>query len=163
MLDFPFGVVLSILAVAFLASRKWQSPKDPAPAGGQALIDFTLEVRWRVKMCDVPGFADHLVRFSYLARAGATRVVTADEEFVPGDHVVIIGADKPVREAVDFLGERVPEHLAQDRSKVDFRRILISNARIAGHTVGELDIRADSTASSHECGAGTSICSPTTI
>ena len=142
MLDFPFGVVLSILAVAFLASRKWQSPKDPAPAGGQALIDFTLEVRRRVKMCDVPGFADHLVRFSYLARAGATRVVTADEEFVPGDHVVIIGADKPVREAVDFLGERVPEHLAQDRSKVDFRRILISNARIAGDTVGELDIPA---------------------
>ena len=69
-------------------------------------------------------------------------MVTADEEFVPGDHVVIIGADKPVREAVDFLGERVPEHLAQDRSKVDFRRILISNARIAGDTVGELDIPA---------------------
>ena len=42
-------------------------------------------------MRDVPGFAEHLVRFSYLCRDGETRVVHADEEFEPGDRVVVIG------------------------------------------------------------------------
>ena len=139
-ITYPLGVVLSIVAVAFLASRRWNSPKDPEPITGQALIDFTLEVKRSAKMCDVPGFADHLVRFSYLARNDRVRVVTMDEEFQPGDRVVIIGPDQPCKQALEFLGEKIPEHLAQDRSKVDFRRILISNPHIAGHTVGELEI-----------------------
>ena len=139
-ITYPLGVVLSIVAVAFLASRRWNSPKDPEPIAGQALVDFTLQVKRPAKMCDVPGFADHLVRFSYLARNDRVRVVTMDEEFQPGDRVVIIGPDKPCEQALEFLGERIPEHLAQDRSKVDFRRILISNPHIAGHTVGELGI-----------------------
>jgi putative transport protein len=91
-------------------------------------------------MRDVPGFGEHLVRFSYLCRGGKIRVVHPDETFEPGDDVVIIGPADPVEVAATFLGHRVSTHLAHDRSTVDFRRILISNPVIAGHTISDLDI-----------------------
>jgi len=45
-----------------------------------------------------------------------------------------------VQRAVDFLGIRVNRHLAHDRSVVDYRRVLLSNAALAGRTVEDLDI-----------------------
>ena len=63
-----------------------------------------------------------------------------DEEFELGDAVVIIGPAGPVAAAVEFLGRRAAKHLANDRSAVDYRRILISNPMIAGRTIGSLDI-----------------------
>jgi putative transport protein len=54
--------------------------------------------------------------------------------------VVIIGPKEAVTEATNFLGHQVTRHLAQDRSAVDFRRFTVSDRRVAGRTVGELDI-----------------------
>jgi putative transport protein len=139
-ITYPFGVLLSIVAVAVVFSRPWQSVKDPPPASGQVLTDLTIAVGRRARTRDIPGFREHRIRFSYLARDGQVRVAEPDEEFLPGDRVVIIGPAPAVQVAVDFLGERVAQHLAQDRSKVDYRRILISNSRIAGRTIGELDV-----------------------
>src|SRR5664279_1025394 len=91
-------------------------------------------------MCDVPGFAEHLVLFSYLCRGSTVRVVQPDEEFREGDTVVLIGPAEPVATATSFLGHKFGQHLAHDRSTVDDRRILISNPMVAGRTIGDLDI-----------------------
>ena len=139
-LTYPIGVVVTIVAVSIILNRTWSSPKDPLPTAGQALVDFTIEVQRPGRMRDVPGFTEHLVRFSYLCRADEIRVVREAEEFEPGDCVVIIGPAEPVAVAVDFLGRKVSKHLAHDRSAVDYRRILISNPMIAGRTIGDLDI-----------------------
>ena len=139
-LTYPVGVVLTIVAVSIILNRSWRSPKDPPPLAGQRLVDLTVEVLHPIRMIDVPGFAEHEVRFSYLCRDGETRVVRGDEEFGPGDRVVIIGPAEPVATAVALLGRQARKHLAHDRSEVDFRRILISNPVIAGRTIGSLDI-----------------------
>lgn len=139
-LTYPVGVVITIVAVSIILNRTWRSPKDPPLLAGQPLVDLTVVVEHPVPMEDVPGFREHLIRFSYLCRDGDTRVVREEEKFERDDRVVIIGAAEHVAPAVDFLGHRATKHLAHDRSDVDFRRILISNPMIAGRTVGSLDI-----------------------
>lgn len=139
-LSYPFGVVLTIVAMAVVLTRSWPCPKDQPPLAAQALVDFTIEVRRTARMSEVPGFAQHLVRFSYLRRGDRTRVVREDEEFRPGDRVVVIAPAEVAAAACDFLGRKCRHHLAHDRSEVDYRRILISNPMIAGRSVGSLDI-----------------------
>ncbi len=139
-LTYPFGVVITIVAVSIILNRTWAAPKDPPPVAGQHLVDFTIVVEHPARMQDVPGFTQNLVRFSYLCRDGACRVVREDEEFELGDRVVIIGPAEPAAAATDFLGRKDARHLAHDRSDVDYRRILISNPMIAGRTIGSLDI-----------------------
>jgi putative transport protein len=74
-------------------------------------------------------------------RHGATVAVSAGrDDVVPGDRVVLIGPKEAVNRAVEWLGSRVDEHLAHDRRDVDYRRVLLSNARLAGHSVADLDI-----------------------
>ena len=43
-------------------------------------------------------------------------------------------------EAVRWLGTRADERLAHDRREVDYRRVLLSSAHLAGATVAELDV-----------------------
>jgi putative transport protein len=54
--------------------------------------------------------------------------------------VVLIGPQEAVGRAVDWLGSRADEHLAHDRRDVDYRRVLLSNSRLAGRSVVDLDI-----------------------
>jgi putative transport protein len=139
-LSYPVGVTLAILALAIVLTRPWQARRDPLPMAGRSLIDLSVEVEHPCRMQDVPGMGDHSVRFSYLSHDGQVRVVKSDDEFQLGDRVVIIGPEEPVQQAVQYLGRRVHHHLAHDRSTVDYRRILVSDPRIAGRTIGELDI-----------------------
>ncbi len=105
-LTYPVGVVLTIVVVSFVLGRAWPAPKDPLPAGGAKLIDLTVEVQHSVPMRDVPGFVEHLVRFSYLCRNGEIRVVHPDEVFETGDTVVLIGPADPVAAGIAFLGRQ---------------------------------------------------------
>lgn len=139
-LTYPFGVVLTIVAMSVILNRTWPCPKDQPPLAAQALVDFTIEVQRSARLSEVPGFGEQLVRFSYLRRDGVTRVVGEDEMLLPGDRVVVIAPAGPAAAACDFLGHRAKRHLAHDRSEVDYRRILISNPMIAGRTIGSLDI-----------------------
>jgi putative transport protein len=139
-LCYPVGVAVAILAVASVLARPRPSRRDPAPMAASGLVDLSVDVRRRVRLSDVPGVTEKLARFSYLARDGHTRVVTPDEELLPGDRVVVVGPEPAVQRVVDFLGPRVSEHLAHDRSVVDYRRVLLSNPAIAGRTLEQLDI-----------------------
>ena len=139
-LTYPVGVTVAILAVSVLVTRRWPAARDTASVAAQGLVDLSVAVRRPGPVRDVPGFGAHLVRFSYLLRDGQTRVVTEQDELQVGDQVVVIGPAEPVRQAVDYLGERVSTHLAHDRSQVDYRRILLSRPQLAGRTVAELDI-----------------------
>ena len=139
-ISYPVGVVVSILVVAAVLARPWPARNDSAAAAGAGLIDISVEVARPGPLREVPGFTDGSVRFSYLRRAGGTRVVTGDETLHVGDRVVVVGPEEPVRRAGSFLGHRVDEHLAHDRSEVDYRRFLVSNPGVAGRTIGELDL-----------------------
>ena len=139
-LAYPLGVVVTIVLVSVVLSRPWESPRDPQPAAGIGLIDVSAEVLRPGPLREIPGVAEGTVRLSYLARDGRTRVVDADEDLHAGDQVVVVGSRQAVVDAVTHLGRRQHEHLAHDRSVVHFRRFVVSDRRVAGRTVQDLDI-----------------------
>lgn len=139
-LAYPVGVVVTILVVAVALSRPWSARADPDSAAGVGLVDISVAVDRPSRLCDVPGIREGTVRLSYLARDSAMRVVTPNEELHVGDQVVVVGPEDAVRKARDHLGHRVDEHLAHDRRDVDYRRFVVSDPRVAGRTIGELDI-----------------------
>lgn len=139
-LAYPVGVTVAILAVASTVARRWPGRHDPQPAAGVGLEAATAEVVHGTRLADVPGFAAQAVRLSYLARDGRVRVVSPDEQLLPGDQVVVVGPRADVNAAVAHIGRLVEEHLADDRTAVDYRRFVVSDRRIAGTTVAELDM-----------------------
>lgn len=140
-LAYPVGVLVTIILVSMVLERRWPATKDPAPAASAGLIDLSVEVERPSTLREVPGYDDHDVRFSFLSRDRDVRVVTTDEEELrPGDRVVVIGPEPAVRAAVEHLGRRVSHHLAHDRAQVDYRRIVLSNPKLAGRRIGELDL-----------------------
>jgi len=139
-LTYPIGVILGILAVHLQMSRPRVAPKDTTSAAAAGLTDLTVVVRRTARLADVPGVAQGLVRFSFWQHGGSVDVAESREVVEPGDRIVIIGPDKVVTEAVEWLGERAHEYLAHDRRDVDYRRVLLSNARLSGRSIAELDV-----------------------
>ncbi|MDD9206961.1 TrkA C-terminal domain-containing protein [Georgenia sp. 10Sc9-8] len=140
-LAYPVGVTITILLVAAVLARPWTTRRDPDPVAGVGLVDISVEVERPARLREVPGFAEAEVRFSYLARRGDTRVVTPEEELQVGDRVVVVGPADAVERARDHLGHQARDHhLADDRSTVHFRRFLVSDPRVAGRTVADLDV-----------------------
>ena len=139
-LGYPVGVVVALLVVSALVGRSWPGPRDPAPAASAGLVAVTAAVRRPTTLAEVPGYAEQAVRMSYLARDGKVRVIRPDEELRPGDEVVVVGPGLRVESAVEHLGDRLEGHLAHDRRSVDFERFVVSDKRLAGRSLAELDL-----------------------
>lgn len=139
-LAYPVGVVATILLVSLVLNRPWVARRDASSAAGVALIDISVEVEQPTVLEAVPGLVEGHVRLSYLARGGRARVVRPGEQLQSGDRVVVVGPEAAVRRATDHLGHRVDDHLAHDRREVDYRRYVVSSRRVAGRTIGELDV-----------------------
>jgi len=139
-LGYPVGVTVAILVVALVVGRTWPARRDPAPAASVGLSAVTAGVRTATTLGEVPGYAEQAVRMSYLARDGRVRVIRPGEELRPGDEVVVVGVADRVAEAVAHLGEVLDEHLADDRSSVENQRFVVSDKRLAGRTLAELDL-----------------------
>ena len=54
--------------------------------------------------------------------------------------MVVIGPDAAVSNFCDEVGERGDRHLPLDRSVLDFRRIVVSDRRMAGRSLADLDL-----------------------
>ena len=70
----------------------------------------------------------------------SSRWPTTATSFVPGDRVVVLGPEATVATFCRDVGERSDQHLPLDRSALDFRRVVVSNRRLAGQPVGDLDL-----------------------
>lgn len=139
-LTYPIGVTVAIVVVAAVVGRRWPGRRDPEPTAALGLTAVTARVARETAIGDVPGFAAGDVRMSYLARDDRTRVVRPDERLRPGDRVVVVGPAPAVAAAVGHLGTQLEEHLADDRTSVDHSRFVVSDRRVAGRSVAELDI-----------------------
>jgi putative transport protein len=126
--------------------RRRATPKDSGSAAVSGLTDLTIVVGRRARLAEVPGAAEERVRFSFWRHGRSVEVAGGDAVVEPGDLVVVVGGQVAVAEAVDWLGTRADEHLAHDRRQVDYRRVLLSHAHLAGSTVAELDIPGRSAA-----------------
>ena len=136
-LSYPLAIVLGIIAVHVEMSRPRVTPTrgvhggfDRSHRGGRA--------------ADRPGRGSRCGRGvgAVLVLAAREKVKVADGDTVvePGDQVVVVGGQEAVAEAINRLGAPTEDHLPLDRQQVDFRRVLLSDARLAGRTVAALDV-----------------------
>lgn len=141
-LGYPAGVIIGIIMVAIFVGRKWPGAHDTPALAGQKLHAVTAVVTKPISMRDVPGWLDQSIRMSYLRTGGVTRVVSPGQTLGENDEVVVVGLPEDVDKAVAVIGYALPEHLADDRSTVEFRSFIVSRARVAGSTVAELNLAA---------------------
>ena len=135
-----------MLVVTLVARRQFPGTKDPDPRGLTGLEAITVAVSTPMRVTEIPGIASLVgedvgeVRVTYLQRGSDVRVAAPTEMLEVDDRVVIVGVPEAVARAQKALGERVSEHLADHRSVVDHRHMVVSDPNVAGRTVAELHI-----------------------
>jgi putative transport protein len=67
-------------------------------------------------------------------------VVTRETRLAPGDLITAVGTHAALTQVAAALGEVSDERLEFDRSQLDYRRIFVSNPRLAGHRLRDLNL-----------------------
>ena len=137
---YPVGVIGGILIVTITVTRKWVGPKDTPSLAGSSLEAVSIRVSKHINTREIDAWRDQRVRLSYLRRDGRTRVTAPGEDLLPGDHVVMVGDPKSIKETAPLLGEILDHNLEDDRSDLAFERIVVSNPDVAGRSVCELNV-----------------------
>lgn len=140
-IGYPLAVILAIVFVAVLAALpRWTSKRDNAAPPPATLVTRTVDVGRATTLSALPLVAAGrlLVSAYEPADGGGVRVAHGLETVRPGDRVVLVGGPDEVAEGARQLGEFSATHLLDDRSVIDYRRILLTNPRLSGRTVADL-------------------------
>lgn len=143
---YPVGVIVTVIAVTFVARHRLPGRRDPDPLGAEGLHAVTVAVEHPHRIADIPRIAEVPgrsggdVRISYLLRDDVVRVADPWEDLRAGDCVVVVGTPDAVDDTSALLGHTVDGHLADDRRVVTHRHVLVSDPEVAGRTVTELRI-----------------------
>ncbi len=137
-----FGV-LGMIAASYAALAYSKNDKDaPTPIANRTV---------RVEREDHPFVGDLYekmgakVTFSRLRR-GETGPITRpamSDTLDPGDLITVVGPTELVAKMAKELGHGSSHSLMRDRTYLDFRRITVSDPKIAGRTIGSLDMAKD--------------------
>lgn len=138
-LAYPFGV-LGMLAAVLVAARLRRRRRPEVPSG--AIDHFSVRVG---PACPATVGA---VRARLDLPTVIARIQREDREWVPtnadrlhvNDIVSVTCNPAAIDDAVEVIGERLELDLADDRSKLDFRRIVVSNPHVVGRQLAELGL-----------------------
>jgi putative transport protein len=147
---YPMGVVVPILSV-LLVKRLWKVDYAAEAAGLQSLGATSRQLFTRTICVIRPEVAgqtiQELVRqngwdvnFGRLKRDGQVVVATGETRLAPGDLVSVVGGMEDVDQVTECLGEASDEHLEMDRSELDFRRVFVSNPKVVGRALRDLNL-----------------------
>jgi putative transport protein len=132
------GVLTLLLGRRLPLPPSLEPPPTPPP---EPLVNWTV----RIERDDLPPLG--LLRerypglgFSRIEHAGVVSVARASDSPARGDLVVVVGPGSVVKAFCRDTGDRSDHHLPLDRSALDFRRVVVSNRRIAGERIGELGL-----------------------
>jgi putative transport protein len=154
---YPLGVLIPILAIGLVPRLFRDSTPDDARvshqwpalgkgrAGSGSLVVGTI----KVTRPDATGRAIAALRSDAHSRVQTGRIkrvngvvqIAADDELLQeGDLVTAVGESDDVERFVERLGERSIEAINLDRSELDVRRIFVSNPKVAGHALRDLNL-----------------------
>lgn len=147
---YPMGVLGPILML-FLLQKLWRIDyrRDAERVRGVHLVEQEIYNRTaRVTNPAVTGVPlDQLVRqqgwdvvFTRIKRDGQLFLADGSTRLAAGDLVSLIGTPEAVDKVLAALGQLSSEHLEYDRSEYDFRRVFVSNEKLAGRRLGDLDL-----------------------
>lgn len=138
-ISYLFGVIgMMAAALAALAYAK-KDTDAPSPLANRTI---------RVERTDYPFLGDIYekmggkVTFSRLRRGESGPIVrpSMSDTLDPGDLVTVVGPRELVAQIADELGHGSSHSLIRDRSYLDFRRMTVSNPKVAGLSLGSLDL-----------------------
>lgn len=149
-LTYPMGVIAMILAIS-LVERLWkvdytrEARSLPESQLGKALQNRTIRVTHpEATEATIGEFIHRLgwdVVFGRLQRHDHLSLVSSGQSrFETGDLVSVIGTREELDRVTAFLGETSDEQLAFDRSQLDFRRVFVSNPKVVGHRLRDLNL-----------------------
>lgn len=138
--SYPTGVIVGMAILAVVLSRSWPGTKDTPSLAEVGIVARTCRVEHEHTLREIPGWSEQIVKLSYLQHKHEIRVIRPDDILRIDDKVLVIGLPDDVERAVEFLGHESSHHLTHNRRDVDFRRFLVSNPRLAGRTIGELNV-----------------------
>lgn len=148
-LAYPLGVLCMLLA-ADRVLRRARRAVPTVPAGLQPpVVAAATSATVLVTRADLPQLGDLRrwegcsLAFSRVEHDGVVHIATTATRLVPGDRCTFIGAPEEVERFIEWAGERSNRHLALDRSRLDFRRIAVSNRALAGKRLADLDLEAN--------------------
>jgi putative transport protein len=143
------GGVLGMMLAAGVALRR----HPPAGVADLATVPATLERGTvRIDVDDLPDLDSLGERYGH--RVVFSRLMTGDEPGHPGtldlpvpdvrprrgDILTVVGDAETVTQVVSDLGHPSTVALVLDRSRLDFRRITVSNRAVAGRRLSDLDL-----------------------
>ena len=147
-----FGV-LGMLLAAVIGIKAAAPSKALAPIVEDPLPPRLDGMTVRIETTGLPDLGtlseryDHNIVFSRIMRGdspghpGDVDVATDDAIPMPGDILTVIGSQAVVDDFVTAVGHPSTVALTLDRSTVDYRRVAVSNPKVAGQTLGELRLR----------------------
>ncbi|HKZ83957.1 MAG TPA: aspartate:alanine exchanger family transporter [Anaerolineae bacterium] len=80
------------------------------------------------------------VIFGRMKRAGQLSLADGQTRLNTGDLVSVIGTPDDLDRVIGYLGEASDERLELDRREFDHRRIFVSNPKVAGHRLRDLNL-----------------------
>lgn len=142
-LAYPFGVlgVIAAIGLGLRLARRSPTAEDRAPSDPPSYETVEVTRTDRPRLADVTSFDGATLVFSRLRRNDNERTPDTEEQLEPGDLVTVIGPAGPLASFVDWAGRAAERDLVLDRAQLDFRRVVVSNARYAGASVAELDLQ----------------------
>jgi putative transport protein len=138
---YAFAVIAAMGAVA-LALRNSEKDKDtPSPIVDKPVRVDTTSIR---KTTDIAKAHGDKVTFSRRSAGGEGPVeaIGPDTTLSAGDVVNVVGPSDIVEQVAAELGHTSAIDITSDRSRLDFRRIILSESRHAGRTIQSLGLRA---------------------
>jgi putative transport protein len=144
-LAYPSAVIVMLAMVTLVLGRRVRLPATlephPAPRRSDRIVNMTIEVT----AGELPTLGELRARypgigFSRVERDGVVEVATAENRLARGDVVVVLGPEAAVTAFACDVGVRSDRHLPLDRSQLDFRRIVVSNRRLAGQRLADMDL-----------------------
>ena len=138
-LTYPIGVAGVILAL--LLGRAWLTPKLSAEQTphNELLIDRTIQVNTTGRLSGLSVQHELNVLFVRHKRDGHQALATEDLALQPGDLISVLGTGRDVIKACAALGQHSEEELALDHLDYDYRRIFVSDSKLEGKRLSELD------------------------
>lgn len=141
---YPFGV-LGALLVAKLASRFLAAPAPGAAVGAPAALSTITVCVTRpevvgLRLSDLRARHGWDANFGRIKRGDAMFPATDEHCLDAQDLVTVIGTPSELIRVAGALGETTAVRIELDRSRVDYRRLFVSNPRLAGQRLRDLDL-----------------------
>lgn len=147
---YPMGVMGGVLAISLVQklwkvnyadeARNLNIPGSASHALSRATIRVTWEGANRQKIADFCRNEKWDVIFGRIKRGDAFLLPGPGGRLQAGDFVTVVGTESELGRVAAVLGEISNEEITLDRSQYDYRRIFVSNPRVAGRRLGSLNL-----------------------